>query len=73
MRAGTITKIALAAILILSPLTGHSQSETLTITNGVQKYTALTNTTVNMSGRCELWVTSSSVAALRLHDPFEFS
>ena len=36
-----------------------SQTQTLSITNGVQKCAALTSTTVNMSGRCELWVTNS--------------
>lgn len=35
-------------------------SQTLTITNGVQKYGALAGTTINMSGVCELWVTNSS-------------
>ena len=34
-------------------------AQTITITNGVQNYASLTSTTVNMSGRCELWVTSS--------------
>ena len=52
----------LAAVLLaadaLSPLTISAQ--TLTITNGVQIYTALTNTTVTMSNRCELRVTSTS-------------
>ena len=32
----------------------------MTITNGVQKYTTLASTTVTMSGRCELWVTSAA-------------
>src|SRR6185436_10648863 len=36
-----------------------SQSQTLTITNGVQKYASLTNTAVNLSGKCELWLTDS--------------
>ncbi len=40
----------------VAPLTASAQ----TITNGVQKYASLTSTTVNMSGRCELWVTNSS-------------
>ena len=35
-------------------------AQTLNITNGVQKYAALTSTTVNMSGTCELWLTNSS-------------
>jgi autotransporter-associated beta strand protein len=33
-------------------------AQTVTITSGVQKYASLTSTTVNMSGRCELWVTN---------------
>jgi autotransporter-associated beta strand protein len=35
-------------------------AQTLTITNGVQKYASLTSTTVNMSGKCELWITNSA-------------
>jgi autotransporter-associated beta strand protein len=35
-------------------------AQTLTITNGVQKYASLTSTTVTMTGKCELWVTNSS-------------
>ena len=46
----------LAAALI--PLAAVSQ--TLTITNGVQTYTALTNTTVTMTGRCELRATATT-------------
>ena len=33
-------------------------AQNLTIASGVQKYAALTNTTVTMSNRCELWITS---------------
>lgn len=33
--------MAFAAVLAISPLAAHGQSETLTITNGVQKYAAL--------------------------------
>ena len=46
----------LAAALI--PLGAVSQ--TLTMTNGIQNYTALTNTTVTMTGRCELRVTAAT-------------
>lgn len=35
-------------------------AQTITVTNGVQTYGALTNTTVNLSGKCELRVTSST-------------
>lgn len=51
----------LAALAGLS-LAAHAQ--TLTITSGVQKYGSLTNTTVSMSGKCELWVTNSSTPIL---------
>src|ERR1039458_4180939 len=49
----------LAAVLSLAvgawfPLTASAQ--TLTITNGIQIYGTLTNTTVTMTGRCELRV-----------------
>ena len=37
-----------------------ASAQTLTITNGVQTYSALTNTTVTMSNRCELRVTSAT-------------
>ncbi|HEX7576408.1 MAG TPA: glycosyl hydrolase, partial [Verrucomicrobiae bacterium] len=47
-----------AAVVGLSSLPAHAQ--TITLTNGVQKYAALTSTTVTMSGRCELWVTNAS-------------
>src|ERR1039458_6849219 len=46
------------AALLMLPLLARSQ--TLTITNGVQKYGSLTSTTVTMSNRCELWVTSTT-------------
>lgn len=48
----------MSAALALLPLAVSAQ--TLTITNGVQKYASLASTTVNMSGRCELWVTSAA-------------
>lgn len=41
-------------------LASAAGAQTLTITNGVQKYGSLTSTTVNLSGKCELWVTNSS-------------
>ena len=46
------------AVLFCWPLAVRAQ--TITLTNGVQKYASLASTTVNMSGRCELWVTNSS-------------
>ena len=42
----------------LIPLAAAAQ--TLTMTNGIQTYTALTNTTVTMAGRCELRVTAAT-------------
>ena len=48
----------LLAASALLPLAVSAQ--TLTITNGVQNYASLTNTTVTMSGRCELRVTNAS-------------
>ena len=45
-------------IALLVPLAAAGQ--TLTLTNGVQKYGSLTGAIVDMSGKCELWVTNSS-------------
>lgn len=47
-----------AVILTLTapPVSG----QTLTISNGVQKYASLAGATVDLSGKCELWVTNSS-------------
>jgi autotransporter-associated beta strand protein len=53
----TLRQLVLAAIAGLS-LTANAQ--TLTFTNGLQKYASLTNTTVTMSGKCEVWLTSST-------------
>lgn len=50
-------KLLLAA-LGLCPLVTVAQ--TLTITNGIQTYGALTNTTVTMTGRCELRLTTTN-------------
>jgi autotransporter-associated beta strand protein len=47
-----------AAVAGLSSLPAGAQ--TIAITNGVQKYAALTGATINMSGKCELWVTNAS-------------
>jgi len=45
-------------MLCLFPLLATAQS--LTITNGIQTYTGLTNTTVTMTGRAELRVTATN-------------
>ena len=44
----------------LASLALAAEAQTLTLTNGVQKYASLTSTTVNMSESCELWVTNSA-------------
>ena len=46
--------------MVAASLSLVADAQTITLTNGVQKYASLTSTTVNMSGRCELWVTNSS-------------
>lgn len=48
------------ALVAMASLSLAVDAQALTITNGVQKYASLASTTVNMSGRCELWVTNSS-------------
>lgn len=45
---------------ILSLLGWSATAQTLTITNGVQTYSTLNNTTVTMAGRCELRVTDGT-------------
>src|SRR5262249_47426021 len=51
-------------------------AQTLVITNGVQAYVSLTNTTVTMSNRCELRVTSSAApisgCLINLNSPDSF-
>jgi autotransporter-associated beta strand protein len=49
-----------ATTLLLCALSGLASAQTLTITNGVQIYTALTNTAVTMSSRCDLRVTATN-------------
>ena len=48
----------MAAFVILFPVLAEAQ--TLTLTNGVQTYVSLANTTVTMTGRCELRVTDAA-------------
>jgi autotransporter-associated beta strand protein len=48
----------LLAVLILFPI--FARAQTLDITNSIQTYGSLTNTTVTMTGRCELWVTATN-------------
>ncbi len=47
-------------VIVLATSLLAARAQTLTITNGVQKYSSLTSTIVNMSGACELWVTNST-------------
>jgi autotransporter-associated beta strand protein len=47
-------------LLILAGLPPATWAQTLTITNGVQKYGSLTSTTADLSGKCELWVTNAA-------------
>jgi len=51
-------KTLLLVIAVLSSLGATAQ--TLTLTNGIQKYSALTNTTVTMTGRSELHLTTTN-------------
>ncbi len=57
MKLRLLKQLVLASVASLSLV---ANAQTLTLTNGVQKYASLTSTTVNMSGRCELWVTNAA-------------
>ncbi|HXR07382.1 MAG TPA: LamG-like jellyroll fold domain-containing protein [Candidatus Acidoferrum sp.] len=57
MKARIVFPLVLVAMFTVAPA---GTAQTLTITNGVQIYASLTNTTVTMSNRCELWVTNST-------------
>ena len=57
MKARIVFPIVLVAMFTVAPA---GTAQTLTITNAVQKYASLTGVTVNMSNRCELWVTNST-------------
>ena len=57
MKARSIFPIVLVAMFAVAPA---GIAQTLTITNGVQIYASLTNTTVTMSNRCELRVTAAN-------------
>ena len=47
-------------LVAVASLSLVANAQTLTLTNGVQKYASLTSTTANLSGRCELWVTNAT-------------
>src|SRR6516162_7676906 len=55
-----ILKLFFATVAVIAGISQVAVAQTLTITNGVQKYSSLTSTTVTMTGKCELWVTNSS-------------
>ena len=57
MKLKTLKSLAFVAVISLSLMAG---AQTITFSNGVQKYASLTSTTVNMNGKCELWATNSS-------------
>ena len=52
-------RVLLSTVLSLG-LAWSARAQTLTITNGIQIYGALTNTTVTLSNRCELRVTATN-------------
>lgn len=56
----SVVKLCLRGLLFLVPLMAFTASAQVAITNGVRTYTALTNTVVNMSGVCELRLSSST-------------
>jgi autotransporter-associated beta strand protein len=56
MKSKAISRFAFAVAMSVSFL---ANAQTLTLTNGVQIYTALTNTAVTMSNRCELRLTGA--------------
>ncbi len=57
MKARIVFPIVLVAMFAVAPA---GTAQTLAITNGVQVYASLTNTTVTMSNRCELRVTAAN-------------
>jgi autotransporter-associated beta strand protein len=64
VRLNAVVKLKIFARWMLAAVAGLSSlpadAQTITLTNGVQRYASLTGTTVNMSGSCELWVTNAS-------------
>lgn len=60
------TKSLILTVLVLGPLMAAGQ--TLSITDGIQTCTALTNTTVNLSGRSELHVAAIEGRVVGLAD-----
>ncbi|TAL04861.1 MAG: hypothetical protein EPO07_04585, partial [Verrucomicrobia bacterium] len=53
-----LKRLAIIRLVLFLPLIGAAQ--TLVVTNGVQTFPGLTNTTVVMSNRCELRITNSA-------------
>ncbi len=65
-----LNRMIMFAALALAPLAVSAQ--TLTITNGVQKYASLASTTVNHERPLRIVGDECHHAAFRLHDQFEF-
>src|SRR5262249_43053472 len=59
-QAGCRRSVKAGLYSALALLSFQTFAQTLTLTNGVQTYVALTNTTVTMSNRCELRVTDAA-------------
>ncbi len=53
-------KIKLWLALLALSLPFGAAAQTLTLTNGIVTYSGLTNTTVTMTGHCELWITGTN-------------
>jgi len=58
--AGEFLRRLATTFVLLCAWSGLVSAQTLTITNGVQIYSALTNTTVTMSNRCDLHITATN-------------
>jgi len=53
-------KCGRSLLVALACLSLGANAQIIDITNGVQKYASLAGSTLNLSGKCELWVTNSS-------------
>lgn len=52
--------VRIASVVAFAVFAPALLAQTLTLTNGVHTYSALTNTTVTLTGRCELRITAAS-------------
>src|SRR5581483_3505791 len=55
-----LTRAKVLVLVAIGWFAFNALSQTISLSSGVQKYASLTNATVTMSGKCELWVTNSS-------------